>query len=44
VTEIPLRRKLGDCEQLTKLLARTEEYVAIKLELNQARQQVTVNS
>jgi len=41
-TEIPLRRKLRDCDQLIKSLARTEEFIAAKQELTEARKQVPV--
>jgi len=40
VSEIPTRRKLHDAAELTKSLARTEEYIAVKRDMNTARQQV----
>jgi len=38
--ELPMRRKLRD-QELTKSLARTEELLAIKRDMDQARKQVT---
>jgi len=41
VADLPTRHKLRAGAELTKSLARTEEYVAAKREMNQARQQVS---
>jgi len=40
VAEIPTRLKLRDEGALCKSLARTEEYIAVKRDMNNARQQV----
>lgn len=40
LTDLPMKVKLSDRDQLTKSLARTEELIAAKLEMNHARQQV----
>ena len=40
VAEIPTRLKLRDDGALSKSLARTEEYIAVKRDMNNARQQV----
>jgi len=39
VSEIPMRHKLRD-DELIKSLARTEEFIAVKREMNHARKQV----
>jgi len=40
VLDVSTRRKLRDGAELAKSLATAEEYFAVKLELNQARQRV----